>query len=147
MLICLHEQTHIFSETHSSLWHSVCHCFASLQSFYFGKSNAALDFLWKAHTAPRNQWSELSKPVPVISPSIRLSDVCFRSDTHKVFLGQSTKEKEGMCGSKEYPMRFKPGSSLSCPKDMNFLFSPVSLKALPCKQEQHKKKKIRLLEN
>lgn len=46
-----------------------------------------------------------------------------------------------MCGSKEYPMRFKPGSSLSCPKDMNFLFSPVSLKALPCKQEQHKKKK------
>lgn len=74
---------------------------------------------------------------PLSALQLQLCDVCSHSDTHKVFLGQSIK-KEGKCGRKEYPVTFKLGSSQSCPKDMNFLFFPVSLKALPCKQEQHK---------
>lgn len=133
------EHSHFLRDTLFSA-HSDCHCFAFPQYFYFGKSNTELNFLWKAHTAPENQWSELSKPVPFISPSITTLMYVSTVTHTRCSQDRAQRRRKGYVAAKS----FKPGSSPSCPKDMNFLFSQWDWKHYHASRNT---KKIQLLEN
>lgn len=95
MLICSHEQTHVFSEKHFSRWHNYCHCLLLWQI----QCSSSLSLKGTHSSLKINDLNYLNLS-PLSALQLRLSDVCFHSDTHKVFLGQSKRRRKRCVAAK-----------------------------------------------